>query len=60
MMKTLRKYRVEEVIQKEFNSMKVDVLKVECDYYHFIDMGVELDFEQEQIYMGNYAWADFL
>lgn len=60
MMKTLRKYGVEEVIEKEFNSMRVDTSKIECDYYHFIEIGAELDFEQEQSYLENYTWAEFL
>ena len=59
MMKALRKYGVEEVIQKEFNSMKIDTEKIECDYYHFVQVGAELDFEQEQAYLENYAWAEF-
>lgn len=60
MMKTLRKYGVEEVIEKEFNSMRVNTSKIECDYYHFIEIGAELDFEQEQSYLENYTWAEFL
>lgn len=60
MMKTLRTYGMEEVIQKEFNSMKVDTSKIECDYYHFLEVGAELDFEQEQSYLENYTWAGFI
>ena len=59
MMKTLREYGVEGVIDKQFNSMKIRTDKVECDYYHFIDTGAELGFEKEQSYMENYTWADF-
>ena len=59
MMKTFRKYEVEEIILKEFNSMKVDIEKIECDYYRFIQIGAELNFEQEQAYLENYTWADF-
>ena len=59
MMKTLREYGVEDVIDKQFNSMKIRTDKVECDYYHFIETGAELGFEKEQSYMENYTWADF-
>lgn len=60
MMKTLRTYGMEEVIQKEFNSMKVDISKIECDYYHFLEVGAELDFMQEQSYLESYTWAEFI
>ena len=60
MMKTLKKYGVEEVIEKKFNSMRIRTDKVECDYYYFIETGAELGFEKEQSYMENYTWADFL
>jgi two-component SAPR family response regulator len=59
MMKTLREYGVEEVIDKQFNSMRIRTDKVDCDYYHFIETGAELGFEKEQSYMENYTWADF-
>ena len=60
MMKTLRIYGVEAVMEKAFNSMRVDTTKIECDYYYFIDLGVELGFEQEQSYLENYHWAEFV
>ena len=60
MMKTLRAHGMEEVIQKEFNSMKINTSKIECDYYHFLEVGAELDFEQEQSYLENYTWAEFI
>lgn len=60
MMKTLRQYGVEKVVEKGFNSMRVDTSKIECDYYHFVEMGAELGFEQERSYLENYTWAEFL
>lgn len=60
MMKTLRKYGVEAVIDKQFNSMRIRTDKVECDYYYFLETGAELGFEKEQSYMENYTWADFI
>lgn len=59
MMKTLREHGVEEVIDKQFNSMRIRTEKVDCDYYHFVETGAELGFEKEQSYMENYTWADF-
>ena len=55
MMKTLRTYGMEEVIQKEFNSMKVDISKIECDYYVYLKTG-KPEFHGE--YMSQYSWAE--
>ena len=38
---------------------RVDIAQIECDYYHFVQVGAELDFEQEQAYLANYEWAEF-
>jgi hypothetical protein len=40
--------------------MKVDISKIECDYYHFLEVGAELDFMQEQSYLESYTWAEFI
>lgn len=57
MMKTLRSYNIEDVVIKEFNQMRLDVSKVECDYYHYLDLHMELDFAREEAYLQKYAWA---
>jgi two-component SAPR family response regulator len=59
MMKTLRDAGAHDVIVKNYNSISVDIDKVDCDYYRFI----ENDAETAPLYMGeymtNYAWAEF-
>lgn len=60
MMKALRSYGVDSIVVKEFNSMRIDPLKIECDYYHFVDLGADLGFEQEERYLENYSWAEFV
>lgn len=59
MMHTLRENGVENVIKKEFNSMAVDVDKINCDYYRWLDLHMEMDFSMEEAYMAQYSWADF-
>lgn len=59
MMHTLREHHVETVIKKEFNSMAVDVGKINCDYYRWMSLHMELDFSMQESYMAQYAWADF-
>jgi two-component SAPR family response regulator len=60
MMKSLRAHGVEAVIEKAFNSMKVNPLLISCDYYFFIELGAELGFELEQSYLENYQWAEYV
>lgn len=57
MMKTLREYKAEEVVIKEFNQMRLDVSKIECDYYHYLDLDAELPFTKEEDYLPKYSWA---
>ena len=59
MMKTLRQHGADAVVDKQFNSMRIKTEMIECDYYHFIDMGAELGFEKEQSYLENYTWAEY-
>jgi len=59
LMKTLKQYKVEDVIIKNYNSISIDVSKVDCDYYRFL----ENDPDTRKLYMGeymtNYTWAEF-
>ena len=59
MMKTLREAGAEDVIIKNRNNISIDVKKVDCDYYRFL----ENDPAAKNLYMGeymtNYEWAEF-
>ncbi len=60
MMKSLKKIGAEEVINKSYNSLSVDVNLVDCDYYRFaeLDAGAVNAYQNE--YMSQYYWADFM
>ncbi|MCL2821542.1 MAG: response regulator [Oscillospiraceae bacterium] len=59
MMKTLKEAGAEDVIIKNRNNISIDVKKVDCDYYRFL----ENDEAAKNLYMGeymtNYEWAEF-
>lgn len=59
MMKSLKNAKSEHIIIKSRNSMAVDTLAFECDYYAFMrgDIGAVNLFMNE--YMTNYSWAEF-
>jgi len=59
MMKTLREAEVEDVIIKNYNSFSIDVTKVDCDYYRFIEKDPTLTQVYTGEYMSNYEWAEF-
>ena len=60
MNKSLKKAGAENVINKSYNSLSVNVDLLDCDYYRFkeLDAGAVNAYECE--YMNQYYWADFL
>ena len=60
MMKSLKKIGAEEVINKSYNNLSVNVNLVDCDYYRFaeLDAGAVNAYQNE--YMSQYYWADFM
>jgi len=59
MMKTLREADVADVIIKNYNSISIDVNKVDCDYYRYLEKDPDLTRIYTGEYMTNYAWAEF-
>ena len=59
MKKTLREAGVEDVIIKNYNSISIDVNKVDCDFYRYIEKDPTLTRTYIGEYMSNYAWAEF-
>ena len=59
MMKTLREAGVENTIIKNYNSISIDVNKVDCDYYRYLEKDPTLTRIYTGEYMTNYAWAEF-
>jgi len=59
MMKTLKDAKVEDVIIKNYNSFSIDITKVDCDYYRFIEKDPTLTKTYTGEYMSSYEWAEF-
>jgi len=59
MMKTLKEADAEDVIIKNYNSISIDVNKVDCDFYRYIDKDPTLTRTYIGEYMSNYDWAEF-
>ncbi len=60
MMRALKKVGAEEAVNKSYNSISVNVDKLDCDYYRFaeLDAGAVNAYANE--YMSQYYWADFM
>lgn len=60
MMKSLKKCGAGDTVFKKYNSLSVDVSKLDCDYYRFaeLDAGAVNAYSSE--YMSQYYWADFM
>jgi len=59
MMNFLKKYGIEDIIILRRNYIAIDITKVRCDYYDFLN-GVPAALKAyEGEYMYNYSWAEF-
>lgn len=60
MMKILKKYGAGDAVFKKYNSLSVDVSKLDCDYYRFaeLDAGAVNAYSSE--YRSQYYWSDFM
>lgn len=60
MLQSLREVHAEEIIQKNFNMIRVDCKRIDCDYYHFRD-GEEGAYHLYQgAFMAQYPWAEYV
>jgi len=59
MMKTLKDANVDDVIIKNYNSISIDVSKVDCDFYRYLEKDPTLKQGYIGEYMTNYTWAEF-
>lgn len=59
LMEGLRKYGVEDIIVRQWNSLAIDTHKIQCDYFDFLDRKENdmMPFVGE--YMINYSWAEY-
>lgn len=60
MMKTLKDAGAEDCIIRGRNQTAVDVSKLDCDYYHFLEGDAAAMNAYTGEYMSNYSWAEFV
>lgn len=58
MIRSLKKVGIEDVLIKRWNYLAVDVSKIECDYYRFLDGDAVAVNSYMGEYMTNYSWAE--
>ena len=60
MLKTLASIGARDVVIRKFNSLSVDMGRVDCDFYRFLDGDPKAINAYTGDYMSNYAWSMFL
>lgn len=56
---TLREYGIEDILLKQRNSIAVDVNRLECDSYRFLEGDPRAVNSYRRDYMPSYSWAEF-
>lgn len=59
MMKCLKKAGIEDIIIKRRNGLAINMNKIDCDYYNFLNGNVSQINSFCGEYMSNYSWAEF-
>ncbi len=58
MLKVLNDIGMGDVIIRKFNSLSVDITKIDCDYYRFLNGDSNAVNAYAGEYMANYSWAE--
>ena len=58
MMRSFKEYNLDGVINKSWNQLSVDKVKIKCDYYDLLDMIPAAINAYCGEYMANYSWAE--
>ncbi|MCR5603570.1 MAG: hypothetical protein K6G27_07705, partial [Lachnospiraceae bacterium] len=56
---TLKKYKLESIIQKQRGSMSIVPDRIECDLYEWLDKKKESKYQYIGDYMNQYSWPEF-
>ena len=56
--RTLKKYGVDDVLVTKRNSFAVDISKIECDYYKYLEGDVAAINSYCGEYMSQFSWAE--
>ncbi len=59
MLKQLSKHGINDLIIKKYNSLSVDISKLDCDYYKFLQYDTNAVNSYTGEFMSNYTWAEF-
>ena len=59
MRNTFKSRGVEEVICKSYNYLAVNIDKIDCDYYRFLEGDAKAINQYNGEFMSNYSWAEF-
>lgn len=57
---TLKRAGADDVICKSYNNLAVDVDKIDCDYYRFLEGDIKAINQYNGEFMTNYSWAEFI
>ena len=60
MRSTLKQAGAEEVICKSYNHLAVNIDKIDCDYYRFLEGDIKAVNQYNGEFMSNYSWAEFI
>jgi len=56
---TLKEAGVEDILIRSYNRLAVDVEKIDCDYYRFMDGDVQTVNSYHGEFLPEYSWAEF-
>lgn len=60
MIRTLKDAGVSDCIVRSYNRTSLDVTRVDCDYYRFLNRDTDAVNQYTGEYMSNYSWAEFV
>lgn len=60
MINSLKKYHIEDIVNKDFNSIAVNPAYIKCDYYDFQAGDVHAINNYHGEFMLQYSWAEFI
>lgn len=60
MLKAFKDIGKGDIILKKYNSISVDISKIDCDYYRFLKGDPEAVNSYGGEFMSNYSWAEFV
>lgn len=60
MTKTLREAGAEQILQKSYNAVALDISKLDCDYYRFQNGEIAAVNQYRGEFMAQYSWAEFI